>query len=92
MINGRVVQVNDLSAKAWQETAGRNLTAMLTSERSLTWSVRAPEDNEITAGRWWSADSTEAEVSLEQGYAEDFDLGLGDRMEFDVGGRKSGQP
>ena len=27
MINGRVVQVNDLSAKAWQETAGRNLTA-----------------------------------------------------------------
>ena len=44
MINGRVVQVNDLSAKAWQETAGRNSDGpRLTSERSLTWSVRAPE-------------------------------------------------
>ena len=34
MINGRVVQVNDPSAKAWQETAGRELTSRLTSERS----------------------------------------------------------
>ena len=88
MIRGRVAQVNELSAKEWQESVRETGGPRLTSERSLTWSVLAPENNEIVAGRWWSADSTEAEVSLELDYAEDFSLGLGDRMEFDVGGKK----
>ena len=88
MIRGRVAQVNELSAKEWQESVRKGPGGpRLTSERSLTWSVLAPENNEIVAGRWWSADSTEAEVSLELDYAEDFSLGLGDRMEFDVGGK-----
>jgi putative ABC transport system permease protein len=88
MIRGRVAQVNELSAKEWQESVRKGPGGpRLTSERSLTWSVLAPENNEIVAGRWWSADSTESEVSLELDYAEDFSLGLGDRMEFDVGGK-----
>jgi putative ABC transport system permease protein len=50
--------------------------------------VLPPENNAIIAGAWWSADSSAAEVSLEQEYAEDFGLQLGDRLEFDVGGRR----
>ena len=89
MIRGRVSQVNDSSAKQWQETVGRQGGGpRLTSERSLTWSVLPPENNAIIAGAWWSADNTAAEVSLEQEYAEDFGLQLGDRLEFDVGGRR----
>ena len=89
MIRGRVSQVNDESAKDWQERVRRQTGGpRLTSERSLTWSVLPPENNDIIEGRWWSEESSEAEVSLEWDYAEDFDLKLGDRMEFDVGGKK----
>lgn len=89
MIRGRVSQVNDLTAKAWQETHRPNDGgSQLTSERALTWAVRPPENNDIVAGQWWSPDSQEAEASLELDYAQDFGLELGDRMEFDVGGQR----
>lgn len=89
MIRGRVSQVNEMSAKDWQEKVRTEQGgARLTSERSLTWSVRAPENNDIIQGEWWLPDSAEAEVSLERDYAADYGLQLGDRMEFDVGGRR----
>ena len=89
MIRGRVASVNVQTAKDWQDQLPRKPSGpRLTSERSLTWSVLAPENNDIIAGRWWSGDSAAAEVSLEQEYAEDFALQLGDKLEFDVGGRR----
>ena len=89
MIRGRVASVNEQTAKDWQDQLPRKPSGpRLTSERSLTWSVLAPENNDIIAGRWWADDSAAAEVSLEQEYAEDFALQLGDKLEFDVGGRR----
>ena len=89
MIRGRVDSVNEQTAKDWQDQLPRKPSGpRLTSERSLTWSVLAPENNDIIAGRWWADDSAAAEVSLEQEYAEDFALQLGDKLEFDVGGRR----
>jgi putative ABC transport system permease protein len=89
MIRGRVAQVNELSAKEWQaQKRPGYVGSQLTSERALTWSLEAPGNNEIVAGRWWAEDSQEAEASLELDYAQDFGLELGDRMEFDVGGRR----
>lgn len=89
MIRGRIVSVNEQTAKDWQNQLPRKPSGpRLTSERSLTWSVLAPENNDIIAGRWWADDSAAAEVSLEQEYAEDFALQLGDKLEFDVGGRR----
>ena len=89
MIRGRVASVNEQTAKDWQDELPRKPSGpRLTSERSLTWSVLAPENNDIIAGRWWAGDSAAAEVSLEQEYAEDFALQLGDKLEFDVGGRR----
>ena len=83
--SGKRIVRQGVAGRKRAERAGRT---QLTSERSLTWSVQAPENNEIVAGRWWPEDNTEAEVSLELDYAEDFSLSLGDRMEFDVGGKK----
>ena len=89
MIRGRVDSVNEQTAKDWQDQLPRKPSGpRLTSERSLTWSVLAPENNDIIAGRWWADDSAASEVSLEQEYAEDFALQLGDKLEFDVGGRR----
>jgi len=97
MIRGRVIAVNGEEAKVYQERrveemqkqeAGEDGGPRLTSERNLTWTTDMPDANEVIAGEWWSADTTEAEVSLEQEYAEEFNLQLGDVLTIDVGGQE----
>ena len=90
MIRGRVVEVNGEDSKVYQEKLGRQFGddgPRLRSERNLTWIEQAPANNDIISGEWWAADAETAEVSLEQDYAEDFDLDIGDVLTFDVGGQ-----
>ncbi len=56
-------------------------------EANFTWAASPPTGNELVAGRWWGADSGEALVSLEEGFAERLGAGLGDRLELRVGAR-----
>ena len=89
MIRGRVAAVNGEDAQAWQDRH-RHPDApgpRLSSERNLTWTAALPEDNEVVAGAWWRPDDDRALVSLEDEYALELGLGVGDRITFDVGGR-----
>ena len=89
MIRGRVTAVNGEDAQAWQDRH-RHPDApgpRLSSERNLTWTAAMPEDNEVVAGAWWQPDDDRQLVSLEDEYAEELGLGVGDRLTFDVGGR-----
>ncbi|MEM7077425.1 MAG: FtsX-like permease family protein [Pseudomonadota bacterium] len=90
MIRGRVVAVNEMPAKEYQEEIQRQRQfdegPRITSERNLTWMRTLPESNEVTDGVWWDADTPEAEVSLEVDYAQDFNLQIGDMLTFNVGG------
>jgi putative ABC transport system permease protein len=91
MIRGRVVEVNSMGAKAYQEEVvqrGESEGPRLMSERNLTWIVDQPENNEIVAGQWWSPDTKKAEVSLEKDYADGFKLKVGDDLTFDIGGQQ----
>ena len=88
MIRGRVVAVNGEDAQGWQD---RHRPAdapgpRLSSERNLTWTGALPEGNEVVEGAWWSEQDQRALVSLEDEYARELGLGVGDRMAFDVGG------
>ncbi|MGQ0553132.1 MAG: ABC transporter permease [Planctomycetota bacterium] len=62
---------------------------MLTREQRLTWREALPADNELVAsltpGAPWG-DPALAEISLEEEYAEDLGVGLGDVLRFDVQG------
>ena len=58
---------------------------VFTREQRLTWMEELPEDNEIVAGELWS-DPERAEVSLEEEFAEDLDVGLGSVLRLDVQG------
>ena len=95
MIRGRVTAVNDMSAQAWRERQreqrrgpdgpGRGGPG-LRSERNLTFAEEVPENNVVVDGEWWS-DAPEAPlVSLEDEYAENLGLGVGDKLTFDIGG------
>ena len=59
---------------------------VLTREQRLTWLPALPADNVITEGALWS-DPSRLEVSVEQEFAEDLDVGLGSVLRFDVQGR-----
>ena len=90
MIRGRVVAVNGTDAKTWDERRAHaeRPGAELHSERNLTWTTDLPDGNDVVAGRWWSPDDAAALVSLEDEYAREVGLQLGDRVEFDIGGQR----
>ena len=91
MIRGRIVEVNGVDAKAWEEEAGGGRPDSsdfeLNSERNLTWTAALPESNELVGGAWWGPEDRASLVSLEDEYAEEFGLSLGDRLRFDIGGQ-----
>ncbi len=90
MIRGRVVAVNGQESQAYQDgLKHRSFEGgpRLLSERNLTWIAEQPKDNQIVAGKWWTRDSPQLEVSLEREYADDFQLKLGDELQFDIGGQ-----
>jgi putative ABC transport system permease protein len=44
------------------------------------------EDNRLIAGEWWPPDTAESEVSVEQEFASEMGLQLGDVVSFDIAG------
>ncbi|MEM6710497.1 MAG: FtsX-like permease family protein, partial [Pseudomonadota bacterium] len=92
IVRGRIVARNGETAEAIEARlaarGGDSPGPRLGSERNLTWTEALPEDNQIVAGKWWDADTDRAEVSLEEDYARDLELTLGDSLEFDIGGRR----
>jgi putative ABC transport system permease protein len=77
--------VEELTDRPRGEDGRRRSRWGLTREQRLTWREELPEDNEIVAGELWSEPGID-EVSLEQGYADDLDVTVGDRLTFDVQG------
>ncbi len=57
----------------------------LTREQRLTWWDEPPAGNAITQGALWSLPG-EAEVSVEEGFAEELGIGLGSQLVLDVQG------
>lgn len=52
---------------------------------NYSWRSRFPAANSLVAGRFWSADSTAAEASVEEGWAQRYGLALGDRITLLMG-------
>jgi len=57
---------------------------ILTREQRLTWLDELPEDNRVLRGELWADER--AEVSIEEGYAEDLGVDVGSTLVFDVQG------
>ncbi len=91
IVRGRVVEVNQVPVKTLREQReaqglSRPDGPRLGGERNLTWSVDLPEDNTLEAGTWWQPGDDIPQVSLEDEYAEERGLVLGDMLTIDVGG------
>jgi putative ABC transport system permease protein len=59
----------------------------LAREYTVTYRDQLEPNEHVVAGTWWSGPSSEAEVSIEKGLHERFDIDVGDTIRFDVLGR-----
>jgi putative ABC transport system permease protein len=96
VIRGRFVAVNDEKVRTAvskedpeEQNNGRD---GLGREANLTWSNTLQKDSEVIAGKWFGDNNysdTEAqrpyEVSIEEGIAQRMQLGLGDKLTFNIG-------
>lgn len=96
MVRGRIEAVDGTPASEWEQAHGGDVDdgPSLRSERNLTWMDELPPDNRVVEGRWWSADGAEGGadaalplVSLEDEYAWERGLSVGQQLTFDIGGR-----
>ncbi|MEE4661665.1 MAG: FtsX-like permease family protein [Halieaceae bacterium] len=96
MIRGRVVAVNSeplaggdsvADTGSGESGAGQERPDDGPREResNLTWSAVLPPGNVLVAGEWWSPDTREALVSVEEGMAERLEVSVGDRLRYLVG-------
>ena len=60
---------------------------MLNREANLSWSETLPAANTLTAGHWWNASEAKQPLaSLEEDFAKQLKLNVGDKLTFDIGG------
>ena len=89
MIRGRIVAVNGVDAKTWQEQhAGDEepRSVGVRSERNLSFSADLPPNNRVVEGEWWAPTTDELLISVEKDYAAETALSLGDEVDFDIAG------
>ncbi len=88
MTRGRIVAVNGVPDAVWE--ARRRLPSSsaprLDIERNLSWTAKLPPNNRIVAGAWWDDTTDASDVSLEESYAANAGIGVGDTLDFDIGG------
>lgn len=83
MVRGRLVGINgaELSTERLQQADG------LAREVNFTQVQELPVANTIVDGQWWQSDEFEQPLfSIEQEVAEQLGVGVGDDIEFSVGG------
>lgn len=86
MVRARITAINAQPPQSLKLSgdAARNYVER---EQNLTWSADMMQDNQLVAGRWWTAaDAGKPLVSVSSEYAEALHLTVGDQLSFDVAG------
>ena len=86
MVRGRLLTVNGVELRDIESLDAQD--GSLNREMNLSWAQELPSDNELLEGEWFT-DRVNGEpvggISLEQGFAEEHNFGIGDRLGFDIG-------
>ncbi len=65
---------------------GSRAERLVNREANLSYSEVLPAANKITAGRFWTRDSPDYLVSVEEDFAESLGISLGDTLSFNIAG------
>ena len=86
MVRARMTHINGKAVEDIQFETQRG-RGFANRDQNITWSGELNRDNEITAGKWFSAeDAGKPLVSVSTEYFEELKLKLGDTLTFDVAG------
>ncbi|MDP2828339.1 MAG: ABC transporter permease [Sulfuricellaceae bacterium] len=88
MVRGRLLAINEqpVSASDYAEDRTRRLVER---EFNLSWAEQLQSDNQIVAGHWWEKRPIDpAQWSVEEGIAKNLGISLGDKLTYQVAGKK----
>lgn len=85
MIRARMTHLNDedVTQLSFEDPQGERWARR---DANLTFADEPGSSSTITAGEWWAPGSGAMEVSVENEFAEEMGLALGDRLRFDIAG------
>jgi len=86
LVRARVTAVNGIpvAERTYEDPRGRR---WLERERNLSWSARMEEGNQVLEGNWWDEQSpAPGLLSVEQDFARELGLAVGDQVSFDLAG------
>lgn len=85
LVRARMTAINgqDVTQMKFEDPQGENWARR---DANLSWTDRLQGDNRLVAGEFWTEESEQAEVSVEQDFATELGLELGDTVEFDIAG------
>ncbi|MEJ2513847.1 MAG: FtsX-like permease family protein [Gammaproteobacteria bacterium] len=87
LVRARLVSVNGRDV-ADMEFPSPRAARLVDREANLSWAVEPSPDNRIIAGQWWDSPKATGQVSVEEEFARDLGLSLGDTLSFDVAGSR----
>lgn len=86
MLRARLTAINGTPIKDIH-VKDEHARRMRDREANLSWSAALPAANTILAGHWWNAaEAKQSLASIEDSYAKDLGLKLGDTLTFNVAG------
>jgi putative ABC transport system permease protein len=86
MVRARITALNAQPAGSLK-LKGDSARGFIEREQNLSWSADMMEDNQLIAGRWWTAaDAGKPLVSISSEYADALQLKVGDKLSLDVAG------
>ena len=90
MIRGRMVAINDVPVAPadYEDERTRRLAER---EFNLSYTAELPDGNAVQDGRWHGS-AAQPQFSVEQGLAQTFGLKVGDRVTFEIAGRRVEAP
>ncbi|MBT8423107.1 MAG: FtsX-like permease family protein, partial [Gammaproteobacteria bacterium] len=86
LLRGRLTAINGTSIDDFEFASGQGRN-FVRRETNLTWTPTLPESNRIADGEWWPEDYNGAlQVSVDAEFAGNIGVGIGDELEFSIGG------
>ena len=92
LIRGRITGINGTSINDYTFPT-QQAENFVRREANLTWTPDLPDSNKMVDGDWWPADyDGTMQISIEDKFAANLGVDIGDVLEFSVGGEKVSAP
>jgi len=86
MVRARLAEIDGKPVAGMHFGPGQE-RSMADREQNLSWSAELPAANTVTAGSWWQgADAAKPLASLEEEFAQNLGVKVGDTLTFNVSG------